>query len=108
MDSLKKNKVKLFKYTHNKTHFIGPIINIFYGCFIYECFIGNTAYEEKGLTNQNYNFELLSYDLDKKSTITRDEEEAFIIGNDIINKLINIIKRIKRIINIEIDIIEIF
>lgn len=48
---------------------------------------GNTAYEEKGLTNQNYNFELLSYDLDKKSTITRDEEEAFIIGNDIINKV---------------------
>lgn len=50
---------------------------------------GNKAYEEKGSTNQNYNFELLSYDLDKKSTITRDEEEAFIIGYDIKNKVEN-------------------
>lgn len=48
---------------------------------------GNTSYEEKGSTNQNYNFELLTYDLDKKSNITRDEEEAFIIGKDIIDKM---------------------
>ena len=48
---------------------------------------GNTSYEEKGSTNQNYNFELLTYDLDKKSNITRDEEEAFIIGKDIIDKI---------------------
>ncbi|MDO4995749.1 MAG: UvrD-helicase domain-containing protein [Bacilli bacterium] len=50
---------------------------------------GNTAYEEKGSTNQNYNFELLTYDLDKKSNITRDEQEAFIIGKDILNKVNN-------------------
>lgn len=48
---------------------------------------GNTSYEEKGSTSQNYNFELLTYDLDKKSNITRDEEEAFIIGKDIIDKM---------------------
>ncbi len=48
---------------------------------------GNMTYEEKGHTPQNYNFELLTYNLDKKSNITRDEEEAFIIGKDIINKI---------------------
>lgn len=50
---------------------------------------GNKDYEEKGATTHDNNFELLTYDLDKKSNITRDEEEAFIIGNDIINKVRN-------------------
>ncbi len=50
---------------------------------------GNKSYEEKGKTNQDYNLELLSYELDPKNHITRDEEEAFIIGNDIKNKVLN-------------------
>ena len=50
---------------------------------------GNKSYEEKGSTNQDYNLELLSYELDPKNHITRDEEEAFIIGNDIKNKVLN-------------------
>ena len=49
---------------------------------------GNTSYEEKGKTEQDYNFELLTYNLEK-GNITRDEEEAFIIGNDIKEKINN-------------------
>lgn len=50
---------------------------------------GNSSYEEQGSTNQDYNFELLTYDLDKGKNITKDETEAFIIGNDIKNKIEN-------------------
>lgn len=48
---------------------------------------GNKSYEEAGATSQNYNFELLSYEYERGSSITKDEEEAFIIGNDIKKKV---------------------
>lgn len=50
---------------------------------------GNSAYEEKGATSQNYNFELLTYDYDKTKNISKEEIEAFIIGHDIKNKIEN-------------------
>lgn len=50
---------------------------------------GNMSYEEKGKTDQNYDFELLTYELDKTKNITKDEEEAFLIGNDIKEKVEN-------------------
>lgn len=48
---------------------------------------GNKSYEEQGHTEQNYNFELLTYEYERGSSITKDEEEAFIIGNDIKKKV---------------------
>ena len=48
---------------------------------------GNAAYETAGATKDNHHMELYTYTLDKTSPITKDEEEAFIIGEDIKEKV---------------------
>ena len=48
---------------------------------------GNKAYENEGKTPQDYHMKLLTYEYDRKNKITKDEEEAFIIGNDIKEKI---------------------
>lgn len=50
---------------------------------------GNDLYISKGLTTQNYKTDIITYDSKNLGRITKDEEEAFIIGNDILNKLNN-------------------
>lgn len=50
---------------------------------------GNMAYEEDGKTEDNHHMELFTYTLDKTTPITKDEQEAFIIGDDIQNKVKN-------------------
>lgn len=50
---------------------------------------GNMTYEEDGKTKDNHHMELLTYTLDKSTPITKDEQEAFIIGDDIQNKVKN-------------------
>ena len=45
---------------------------------------GNAAYETAGATKDNHHMELYTYTLDKTSPITKDEEEAFIIGEEFI------------------------
>ena len=50
---------------------------------------GNMTYEEGGKTKDNHHMELLTYKYDKTSPITKDEQEAFIIGEDIKNKVEN-------------------
>ena len=50
---------------------------------------GNKTYENEGHTEQNYHMKLLTYEYDRKNKITKDEEEAFIIGNDIKEKMAN-------------------
>ncbi len=47
---------------------------------------GNISYDEEGKTNQNYNLEVLSYNLDDKK-FTNDEYEAFVIAKDIKEKV---------------------
>lgn len=47
---------------------------------------GNKSYSEEGLTKQDYNIELLTYDKNIKSA-NRDELEAFIIADDINRKI---------------------
>lgn len=50
---------------------------------------GNNTYIEEGKTDQDYNMNIITYnkaDLDK---VTKEEEEAFIIGNDIKEKIEN-------------------
>ena len=50
---------------------------------------GNKDYLSKGNSNQNYNLDVLTYNPDELKKITKDEEEAFIIGNDIKSKVTN-------------------
>ena len=47
---------------------------------------GNKAYSNEGKTDYNYDLDILTYELEDKK-ITKDEQEAFIIGNDIKNKI---------------------
>ena len=48
---------------------------------------GNTLYSGVGKTDQDYNLEVLTYDDKNLKDITSDEQEAFIIANDIKNKV---------------------
>ena len=48
---------------------------------------GNTLYSGVGKTDQDYNLEVLTYDDKNLKDITSDEQEAFIIANDIKNKI---------------------
>ena len=50
---------------------------------------GNKSYEEEGKTDQDYHMEVITYNDKELNNITKSEEEAFIIGNDIINKMNN-------------------
>ena len=50
---------------------------------------GNMAYETDGKTSDNHHMELLTYQYDKTIPITKDEQEAFIIGEDIKEKVKN-------------------
>jgi len=51
---------------------------------------GNTSYDEKGSTKQNYNLEVLEYSYDKKETdYSQEEIEIFTIARDIQNKIKN-------------------
>ena len=50
---------------------------------------GNSIYETKGKTNQDYHMDVITYNEEDLNKISKSEEEAFIIGNDIINKMNN-------------------
>lgn len=49
---------------------------------------GNNTYLEEGYTDQNYNLDVLTYP-EVEKPFTKDEQEAFIIGHDIIDKINN-------------------
>ena len=49
---------------------------------------GNNTYLEQGYTNQNYNLDVLTYK-EVPKPFTKDEQEAFIIGQDVIEKIKN-------------------
>ena len=50
---------------------------------------GNTTYIEEGKTDQNYDMDIYTYDKSELGNLTQSEEEAFIIGYDIIDKMKN-------------------
>ena len=50
---------------------------------------GNNVYNEEGKTDQNYDLDIITYDKEKLGKISLTEEEAFIIGNDILDKINN-------------------
>ena len=49
-------------------------------------FFGNQTYIEEGKTNQNYNMDVITYE-PPENNITKEEQEAFIIGYDIKKKI---------------------
>lgn len=55
----------------------------------HQMIFGNTSYEETGNTNQNNNLEVYNYSFDKELGFTKEEIEAFIIANDIKEKINN-------------------
>ncbi len=50
---------------------------------------GNTTYIEEGKTNQNYDLEVLEYEVDKESEFSKEEIEIFAIAKDIKEKVDN-------------------
>lgn len=54
----------------------------------HQMIFGNTTYNEQGLTKQDNNLEIYNYHLEDK-TYSKEEVEAFIIANDIKNKVDN-------------------
>ncbi len=50
---------------------------------------GNTTYIEEGKTDQNYNCQILEYELNKESPYTKEEIEIFTIAKDIQEKINN-------------------
>ena len=48
---------------------------------------GNTSYIEEGKTTQNYDLDVITYNKDELGNLSQSEEEAFIIGNDIKDKI---------------------
>lgn len=55
----------------------------------HEMIFGNNTYNNEGLLNQNNNFEIYNYEYDSKGQYNKEEIEAFIIANDIKNKINN-------------------
>ena len=55
----------------------------------HQMIFGNSRYEEEGLVDQNHNMEILNYNYDKDMELSKNEIEAFIIANDIKNKMDN-------------------
>ena len=55
----------------------------------HEMVFGNTSYNVEGKTNQNNNFEIYQYDYEKNNGFKEEEIEAFIIANDILEKVHN-------------------
>ena len=50
---------------------------------------GNTSYIEEGKTSQDYDLDVITYKEEDLDRLSNSEEEAFIIGNDIQQKIIN-------------------
>ena len=53
----------------------------------HQMIFGNISYDEKGSLNQNSNLEIYNYEYDNSSLFSKEEIEAFIIANDIKNKI---------------------
>ena len=53
----------------------------------HQMIFGNTSYEEKGTTNDNHNFEFMTYEHGKDSKYKKEEIEIFLIAKDIKEKI---------------------
>lgn len=99
-DTSKGTKIDLLKNFRSRKEVLEDI-NLLFNCFMdeklggaayqesHQMNFGNMMYIEEGKTTQNYHFEVLSYDSNSLGKLTKDEEEAFLIGNDIQEKIKN-------------------
>lgn len=55
----------------------------------HQMIFGNKTYEEEGITKQNNDFEILTYEYDKNSNYSKAEIEIFMIAQDIKTKIKN-------------------
>ena len=84
-----------FRSREEVLHDVNALFNLFMDDYIGGCdyktshqmIFGNKKYNEIGKTNQNNNLEILKYNESDNKYISKDEQEAFIIGRDIINKI---------------------
>ena len=60
----------------------------------HEMVFGNLTYNNEGKLNQNNDFEIYNYEYDSKGLFKKEEIEAFIIANDIKEKINNNYKNI--------------
>ena len=96
-DGIKIDLVKNFRSRNEVLDDINNIFNLIMDNYIggaeyresHNMIFGNKSYIEEGKTNQNYNLEIYNYLYDKKSIYNKEEIEAFIIANDIKNKINN-------------------
>ena len=93
-------KIDLLKNFRSRGEVLDDI-NLLFDCFMDEKFggadyrashrmvFGNTMYIEEGKTEQNQHFDVITYDKKSLEKVSKDEEEAFIIANDIQDKIKN-------------------
>ncbi|MBQ6477097.1 MAG: UvrD-helicase domain-containing protein [Bacilli bacterium] len=90
-------KIDLLKNFRSRSEVLNSINNIFDKIMnnniggadyksTHKMIFGNNSYNEEGKTKENYDLDILTYELNDKK-ITKEEEEAFIIANDIKNKV---------------------
>ena len=87
--------VKNFRSREEVLHDINYIFNLimddqFGGAdyaLTHQMVFGNQTYNEEGKTNQNYQTEIYNYTYDKDSEFTKDEIEAFMVCQDIKEKM---------------------
>ncbi|MBQ6323499.1 MAG: UvrD-helicase domain-containing protein [Bacilli bacterium] len=99
-DNLKGIKIDLLKNFRSRGEVLNSI-NLLFELFMddkyggadykvsHKMVFGNNSYINEGKTTQDYNLDVIVYDKEILGNITKDEEEAFIIGNDIKNKITN-------------------
>ncbi len=91
-------KIDLLKNFRSRGEVLDDI-NLLFDCFMNDRFggadypashrmnFGNTMYIQEGKTEQNYHFDVITYSKEELGRLSLDEEEAFIIGRDIKNKI---------------------
>lgn len=93
-------KIDLLKNFRSRTEVLNNINTIFNqimdddigGCnytLSHQMIFGNNTYLDEGKTDQNNNFEILTYDYEKTNPFSKEEIEVFIIAKDIKNKIEN-------------------
>ena len=99
-DTNQGTKIDLLKNFRSREEVLDDI-NLIFDCFMNESFggadyrvshrmnFGNAMYINEGKTKQNYHFDVITYSKEELGNLTSDEEEAFIIGNDMKEKVNN-------------------
>ena len=94
-DGIKIDLVKNFRSRKEVLDDINNVFNLIMDNYIggaeynesHNMVFGNNTYINEGKTNQNNNLEIYNYEYNRETGFKKEEIEAFIIGNDIKNKI---------------------